>query len=122
MENLVQWNIRGVKSNFEELKLLLHKTNVPIVALQDCKLVVEQFSLGGYTLLRGDCPAGEAALLINPQVVHRELTKTNRYMLLQATVTLNKTFTICSIYLTPGENISKPILENLIDQLPRSFL
>ena len=73
-ENLVQWNIRGVKRNFEELKLLLHKTNVPIVALQNCKLGEEQLSLRGYTLLRGDCPAGEAALLINQRVVHTELT------------------------------------------------
>ena len=73
-ENLVQWNIRGVKSNIEELKLLmlLNKSNVGIVALQDCKLGEEQFSLRGYTLhvLRGDRPAGEAALLINQWVVH----------------------------------------------------
>ena len=112
-ENLVQWNISGVKSNFEELKLLLHKTNVPIVALQDCKLGEEQFSLPGYTLLRGDCPAWEAALLINQRVVHTELTLNSPLHATAATVTLNKTFTICSIYLTPGEeSISKPILEN----------
>ena len=121
-ENLVQWNIRGVKSNFEELKLLLHKSNVPIVALQDCKLGEEQLSLWGYTLLRGDCPAGEAALLINQRVVHTELTLNSLLHATAATVTLNKSFTICSSYLTPNENISKPILENLIDRLPRPFL
>ena len=118
----MQWNIRGAKSNFEELKLLLHKTNVPIVALRDCKLGEEQFSLRGYTLLRGDCPAREAALLINQRVVHTELTLNSPLHATAATVTLNKTFTICSIYLTPGESISKPILENLINQLPKPFL
>ena len=88
-ENLVQCNIRGVKSNFEESKLLLHKTNVPIVALQDCKLGEGQLSLRGYTLLRGDCPAGEAALLINQRVVHTELTLNSTLHATAATVTLN---------------------------------
>ena len=125
-ENLVQWNIRGVKSNIEELKLLmlLNKSNVGIVALQDCKLGEEQFSLRGYTLhvLKGDRPAGEAALLINQWVVHTELTLNSPIHATAATVTLNKTFTICSIYLTPNETITKPTLENIINQLPRPFL
>ena len=60
-KNLVQWNISGVKSNFEELKLLLHKTDVRIVALQDSKLGEEQFSLQAYTLLRGGCPCYQPA-------------------------------------------------------------
>ena len=118
----MQWNIRRVKSNIEELKLLLNKSNVPIVALQDCKLGEEQLSLRGYTLLRGDCPAGEAALLINQRVVHTEITLNSPLHAAAATVTLNKTFTFCSLYLTHNEIIPKPILENLFDQLPRPFL
>ena len=121
-ENLVQWNIRGLRSNYEELKLLLNKTYTPIVALQDCKLGEEQLSPRGYALLKGNCPAGEAALLINQRVVHTELTLNSTLHAVAATVTLNKTFTICSIYLTPTETITKLNLENLIDQLPRPFL
>ena len=92
------------------------------MALQDCKLGEERLSLWGYTLLRGDCPAVEAALLINQRVVHTELTLNSPLHATAATVTLNKTFTICSIYLTPNEIITKPILEHLIYQLPRPFL
>ena len=121
-ENLVQWNIRGLRSNYEELKLLLNRTYTPIVTLQDCKLGEEQLSLRGYTLLKGNCPAGEAALLINQRVVHTELTLNSPLYAVAATITLDKTFTICSIYLTPGETISKLNLENLLDQLPRPFL
>ena len=118
-ENLVQWNIKGLRSNYEELKLLLNRTYTPIVALQDCKLGEEQLSLRGYTLLKGNCPAGEAALLINQRVVHTELTLNSPLHAVAATITLDKTFTICSIYLTPGETITKLNLENLLDQLPR---
>ena len=121
-ESLVQWNIRGLRSNYEELKLLLNKTSTSVVALQDCKLGEEQLSPRGYALLKGNCPAGEAALLINQRVVHTELTLNSTLHAVAATVTLNKTFTICSIYLTPGETITKLSLENLLDQLPRPFL
>ena len=97
-ENLVQWNIRGLRSNYEELKLLLNKTSTSVVALQDCKLGEERLSPRGYALLKGNCPAGEAALLINQRVVHTELTLNSTLHAVAATVTLNKTFTICSIY------------------------
>ena len=92
------------------------------MALQDCKLGEGQLSLRGYTLLRGDCAVGEAALLINQRVVHTELTLDSPLHAVAATITLNKTFTTCSIYLIPGESISKLSLENLIDQLPKPFL
>ena len=123
-ENLSQWNIRGLRSNYEKLKLLLNRTYsyTPIVALQDCKLGEEQLSLRGYTLLKGNGPAGEAALLINQRVVHSELTLNSPLHAVAATITLDETFTICSIYLTPDETITKLNLENLLDQLPRPFL
>ena len=121
-ENLVQWNIRGLRSNYEELKLLLNKTYTPVVTLQDCKLGEEQLSPRGYALLKGNCPAGEAALLINQRVVHTELTLNSPLHAVAATVTVEKTFTICSIYLTPGETITKLNLQNLLNQLPRPFL
>ena len=121
-ENLVQWNIKGLRSNYEELKLLLNKTYTPIRALQDCKLGEEQLSPRGYALLKGNRPAGEAALLINQRVVHTELTLNSPLHAVAATITLDKTFNIYSIYLTPGEIITKLNLENLLDQLPRPFL
>ena len=52
-ENIMQWNIKGLKSNFEELRLLLSGLNIPIAALQDCRMGEEQSSLRGYALLRG---------------------------------------------------------------------
>ena len=76
----------------------------------------------GYALLKGNCAAGEAAVLINQRVVHTELTLKSPLHAVAATVTLDKTFTVFSIYLTPGETITKLNLENLLDQLPRPFL
>ena len=95
--NILQWNIRGLKSNIEDLKLLLTELNIPVVALQDCKIGGEQSSLGGYALRKGNCPTGEAALLISKRVVHTELTIDTHLHTTVVTITLGKTFTICFI-------------------------
>ncbi|GFO19368.1 RNA-directed DNA polymerase from mobile element jockey [Plakobranchus ocellatus] len=38
MDTVVQWNIRGFRSTFEELKLLLNRSQSAVVALQECRL------------------------------------------------------------------------------------
>ena len=82
-ENLVQWNIRGLRSNYEELKLLLNKTSTSVVALQDCKLGEEQLSPRGYALLRGNCPAGRLLFSSTSEWSTQSSHSTLHYMLLQ---------------------------------------
>ena len=114
-ENIIQGDIRGLESNFEELKLLLNLLNIPIVALHDCRL-------GGDIRLCGNSPAGEAALLTSKRVVHTGLRIDTHLHAAVAAIALGKIFTICPIYLTPGIKLSKLTLENRIDQLPKPFL
>ncbi|GFO25727.1 hypothetical protein PoB_005223200 [Plakobranchus ocellatus] len=38
MDTVVQWNIRGFRSNFEELMLLLNRSQSAVVVLQECRL------------------------------------------------------------------------------------
>ena len=49
-------------------------------------------------------------------MVHTELTLKSPLHAVAATVTLDKTFTVFSIYLTPGETITKLNLKNLLDR------
>ncbi|GFO17386.1 alpha-l-fucosidase-like [Plakobranchus ocellatus] len=51
MDTVVQWNIRGFRSNFEELKLLLNRSQSAVVAQQECRLGEGQLPPRGYTLL-----------------------------------------------------------------------
>ena len=106
----MQRNTKGLKSNFEDLKLMLTILNIPTVALQ----LRSSYFCGDSTLLKGNFPAGEAALLINKREVHTELTIDTHVRAVAAAITLGKTFTICSIILTFGEKISKLSLENLM--------
>ncbi|GFO19525.1 hypothetical protein PoB_004603000 [Plakobranchus ocellatus] len=51
MDTVIQWNIRGFRSNFEELKLLLKRSQSAVVALQEGRLGEGQLPSQGYTLL-----------------------------------------------------------------------
>ncbi|GFO16293.1 hypothetical protein PoB_004279800 [Plakobranchus ocellatus] len=66
MDTVVQWNIRGLRSNFEELRLLLNRLQSAVVVLQKCRLGEGQSPPRGYTLLppQGVSSGGEVALLI----------------------------------------------------------
>ena len=124
MDNILNWNIRGFNSNFEELKLLLSESDPAVVALQECKLEKSQLSFRGYTPLymRDDASGSDAALLIRENILFTKIDLNSNVPAVAATVTLEKTFTIVSIYLNPNSPVNKESLQALFDQLPRPFL
>ena len=120
--HILQWNIRGLKSNFEELKLLLGQSYTPVAALQECKLGDGRPPPRGYTLIQGNTPGGEAALLIKSDIKFTTIEVETNLLASAAVVTLRKTFTICSLYLPPGARVTPRDLEDLANQLPKPFI
>ncbi|GFO14999.1 RNA-directed DNA polymerase from mobile element jockey [Plakobranchus ocellatus] len=124
MDTVVQWNIRGLRSNFEELKLLLNRSQSAVVALQECRLGEGQVPPRGYTLLlpQGGSTGGEAALLIRNGTRFSEIDLKTGLHAAAATISLEKTLTVCSLYLPPSSPVSKLSLAELFEQLPKPFL
>ncbi|GFO49464.1 RNA-directed DNA polymerase from mobile element jockey [Plakobranchus ocellatus] len=124
MDTVVQWNIRGFRSNFEELKLLLNRSQSAVVALQECRLEEGQVPPQGYTLLlpQGGSPGGEAAILIRNGTRFSEIDLKTGMHTAAATISLEKTLTVCSLYLPPNSQVSKLSLAELFGQLPKPFL
>ncbi|GFO49496.1 RNA-directed DNA polymerase from mobile element jockey [Plakobranchus ocellatus] len=124
MDTVVQWNIRGFRSNFEELKLLLNRSQSAVVALQECRLGEGQVPPRGYTLLLplGGSPWGEAALLIRNGTHFSEIDLKTGLHAAAATISLEKTLTVCSLYLPTNSPVSKLSLAELFEQLPKPFL
>ncbi|GFO17782.1 RNA-directed DNA polymerase from mobile element jockey [Plakobranchus ocellatus] len=112
------------KSNFEELKLLLNRSQSAVVALQECRLGEGQVLPRGYTLLlpQGGSPGGEAALLIRNRTRFSEIDLKTGLHAAVATISLEKTLTVCSLYLPPNSPGSKLSLPELFEQLPKPFL
>ena len=38
MADIVQWNVRGLRANLEELRLLCNQYNPQVVAVRECQL------------------------------------------------------------------------------------
>ncbi|GFN87051.1 RNA-directed DNA polymerase from transposon x-element [Plakobranchus ocellatus] len=120
MDTVVQWNIRGFRSNFEELKLLLNPSQSAVVTLQECRLREGQsrpevtlcfFRRGRGGLLHqkwnpffGNCFLTLGCMLQLPQLAWK------------------KTLTVCSLYLPPNSPVSKLSLAELFEQPPKPFL
>ncbi|GFN91502.1 Pol-like protein [Plakobranchus ocellatus] len=124
MDTVVQWNIRGFKSNFEELKLLLNRSQSVVVALQECVLREGQLLPRGYTMLlpQGGSPGGEAALLIRNGTRFSETDLKNGLHAAATAISLEKIVAVCSLYLPPNSPVSKLSLAELFEQLPKPFL
>ncbi|GFO34109.1 RNA-directed DNA polymerase from mobile element jockey [Plakobranchus ocellatus] len=78
----------------------------------------------GYTLLlpQTGSPGGEAALLIRNGTRFSEIDLKTGLHAAAATISLEKTLTVCSLYLPPNSPVSKLSLAELFDQLPKPFL
>ncbi|GFN92575.1 ribonuclease hi [Plakobranchus ocellatus] len=112
MNIVVQWNIRGFRSDFEELKLLLNRSQSAVVALQECRLGEGQSPPRGYTLLlpQGGSSregGGEVALLIRNRIHFLQTVLNTGLHAATATKSLEKTLTVCSLYLPPNTPVSK---------------
>ncbi|GFN89043.1 RNA-directed DNA polymerase from mobile element jockey [Plakobranchus ocellatus] len=95
-----------------------------VVAKQECRLGEGQLPPQGYTLLlpQGGSPGGEAALLIRNGTRFSEIDLKTGLYAAAATISLEKTLTVCSLYLPPNSQVSKLSLAELFEQLPKPFL
>ena len=78
MKTIVQWNVRGLRANFEELRLLCNQYNPQIVAVQECQLQKDKIiNLTGFSGITksssGDNATGGVILNINQFVLFSEI-------------------------------------------------
>ena len=78
MTDIIQWNVRGLRANFEELRLLCNQYNLQIVAVQECQLQKDKIiNLTGFLGITksspGDNATGSVTLYINKSVLFSEI-------------------------------------------------
>uniref|UniRef100_UPI003AF5CEEA endonuclease/exonuclease/phosphatase family protein n=1 Tax=Thiolapillus sp. TaxID=2017437 RepID=UPI003AF5CEEA len=78
MTTIIQWNVRGLRANFEELRLLCNQYNPQIVAVQECQLRKDKIiNLTGFSGITksspGDNATGGVTLYINKSVLFSEI-------------------------------------------------
>ena len=102
MAELLQWNIRGLQANREELSLLISSLKPHIIALQETKIGNKHnISFQNYSLY--NCPGAEtngvyhggSALIINKTIPHKLLNIQTNLQATAVRVTLFKVITVC---------------------------
>ncbi len=126
--SVIQWNCRGVKPNFNEIKMLsdLHKT--VIFCLQETYIKTVDYSMRGFTCYNkishdiGGRACGGVSVFVRNGTIHSRVQLNTVLQAEAVTITVGKVFTVCSLYLPPSEPIDVLELESLILQLPAPFL
>ena len=131
MDKIVQWNIRGFNGNYEELQILLKDLSPNVLALQETLLAPgKKIKVEGYsseiekpaTITDNDGLSGGVCLLIKKSLIYSPVHLNTNLQAVAARITLHKTITVCSLYLSPSVTVYKQDLLNLIQQLPKPYL
>ena len=88
MADMEQWNVRGLRASFEELKLLCNQYNPQVVAVS-----------GITKSSPGDNVTGGITLRINKSVLLSEIELDTDLQAVAVKVSAKKTVTVCNVYL-----------------------
>ena len=126
--NILQWNCRSIKANAEEFNLLITEQKPVAICLQETFLKdCDKFSLKHHSCYLknsiGNLKAcAGVAVIVNNNVPHHSVKLNTTLQAVAVSISLNKTITLCSIYLPPSSAVDIKKLDNLVDQLPKPFI
>ena len=129
---ITSWNCEGINPKWTagDISLLIKQTGVNILAFQETKLAPGSiFKIKGFkgyqqnlNIQPGQLPHGGVAVYVKNFISSYRIDLQTTLQAVAVSIKIHKRITVCSIYLPPGEIISKQQLQNLIDQLPKPFL
>ena len=124
---IVKWNCRGYKANYDKLLLLITELNPATICLQETfkkrsgKLNIKTFEQYDYIIDTGQRASSGVSILITKDIPQNKILNTH-LQTMAVSATLQKTVTICSLYILTHDPINENELNNLIEQLPKPFI
>lgn len=127
--NIMQWNIRGISNNLENLRLLFHEHSPDLLLLNETWLHKNfHFRQQGYFIYRIDREDGYGgiAMLVRSsishqiQVVNQEILPQNCHIQMVLLPVLN--IMIGNIYIHPGARLSETMWENVMNLFSEPFI
>ena len=117
MNTIIQWNCRGLKINFLELTLLV-QLYIPIaICLQETHLKeTDKISLKGYNMFNtygntSERASGGSTIFVRDNVIHSPITLTTDLQAVAVRMSLDKTITLCSVYIPPNMRVESSQLK-----------
>lgn len=106
--SVIQWNIRGVRSNHEQMRLLLREKNSVAMCLQETKLGRNSINVGLNYNFYGSIPPpgvyayGGTAIIANKSLNQKEIHLNTVLQACAIQIFSKKWITLCSLYLDPN--------------------
>jgi len=124
MSSIIQWNIRGLQANREELNMLLSDVDLTAVCLQETFHKSDKpANFNNYSIYCisteevNSIPRGGVGILVKNSVPHKRCQLNTSLQAIALRITCHKTITVCSIYLSPLLKFNSSDLDDLITQL-----
>lgn len=125
---IIQWNCRGLLTNLEDVHSLMDEFRPVALCLQETHLNASHTNvLRRYHLFRKDrvntsYASGGSAVVVQKSVSCKELSLNTTLEAVAVQLLLDRTISLCSLYIAPSYHLHYKELEHLIDQLPEPFL
>ena len=116
---IIQWNCRGLRSNREDIELLIAKYSPAAICLQETFLKTNQLPTFKYysayykSHVSGH---GGVCILVKNSCIHSQVQFQADLQAVAVCITINqKTFTIASVYVPPSEPLNKLAFNRMIN-------
>lgn len=130
--NLLHWNIEGIKPKYAagDIQQLAVEANADCLSFVETKLPFgANFTIKKYkSYLKnvatgpGENARGGVGLFIKSHISSYQIKLQTTLQAVAASVKIRGRITVCSLYLPPGELVTKQELQSLLDQLPKPFI
>ena len=117
-----------MKPNLNELLLLIGNLYPTVICLQETFLkeknnvTIHNFTSYNYVNNNTERASGSTSILIHNKIPQCRIQLDTNLQAAAASATLHCTVTICSIYISPHNQIIDTKLDQLLKQLPRPFI
>ena len=121
---IIQWNCRGLKSNYNEILLLLSLLSPSVFCLQETFLKTDDqlnnrdFNTYHYIYSEGQRPSGGSSILVHSSCPQREIKLGTNIQAFPVSVTLDKEITICSVYIPPNFHLETEFFRHFTQTTP----
>ena len=129
---ITSWNCEGLSPKWRDgdIPHLIKQTGANILVFQETKQAPgSTFKIKGFkgyqqnlNIQPDQIPHGGVAVYVKNFISSYRIDLQTTLQAVAVSIKIHKRITVCSIYLPPGEIISKQQLQNLVDQLPKPFL
>ena len=126
---IIQWNCRGLRSNYNDLAILLQEHSPSTVCLQETDLKPNtNISFKNYSIINCFGPANNErvcwriSILVKDGTPHQQITLKTNLQAVAVNINCHRPMTICSVYFPPNRSVDVVELRQLVKQLPKPFM